>query len=110
MLTKCVAQAHFETVELGILSLFVFATLAGWGDVAQINYFGCDLFPGGMYVQVADVDIYGQNTTLPFSIRAETALGNFHKHVCTEPIAQPISTMAFFVSTVLTTWYIIPFY
>ena len=32
--------AHFDTVESGMLSLFVFATLTSWGNTAQINYFG----------------------------------------------------------------------
>ena len=48
--------ANFENVERGMLSLFVFATLASWGNVAQINYFGCHLYHGGMYEAHVDVD------------------------------------------------------
>ena len=94
-------QAHFETVETGILSLFVAATLAGWGDVAKINYFGCDVYDGGVYVQMSDIEdqnLEGSNMTLPFTLHAKTSLGTFRKHVCTEPVAQPVATMAFFVS------------
>ena len=34
--------AHFDTVQSGMLSLFVFATLTSWGNAAQINFFGED--------------------------------------------------------------------
>ena len=64
--------------------------------MAKINYFGCDLYDGGMYVQVADVEAAAaSNTTLPFTLHVETSLGTFRKHVCTEPSAQPGLTMAF---------------
>ena len=100
------AQAHFETVETGILSLFVFATLAGWSNVAKINYFGCELYDGGLYVQIADVEA-DFNSTLPFTLHAETDLGHFRKHVCTDPVAQPAMTMLFFFLYTIITAYIV---
>lgn len=97
--------AHFANVEVGMLSLFTFATLASWSNIAKINYFGCDLYNGGLYVQFAnstegdDDHLYEGDDHL----LEHTAFGTFPKHVCYAPEGQPLATMLFFFSYTIIT-------
>jgi len=41
---------HFEHLGIAMLTLFRVSTLEDWTDVMYINMYGCDRYPGGVYV------------------------------------------------------------
>jgi hypothetical protein len=91
--------AHFHRVETGILTLFQVSTLASWAQVFSINYFGCDKYPGGLYVP-------GNSSDVPPMIKSD--VGEFHAIVCVSPNPEPlIATCYFFLYTVITAYVIL---
>ena len=91
---------HFENIGTSMLTLFQVATLASWGDVFRINYFGCSKFHAGLYVSP---EVLGYT-------HVTTSLGRFHLFVCDEDssTAFPIfSSIYFFLFTVLTAFVIL---
>ena len=45
---------HFNSLEVSMLTLLGVATLDGWGEIMFINYFGCDEYNGGYYVETRE--------------------------------------------------------
>lgn len=41
---------HFNSIAYSLTTLFVMATLADWGDIFYVNYFGCEYYPADFYV------------------------------------------------------------
>ena len=92
--------AHFGHIGISMLTLFQVATLASWGDVFRINYFGCSKFHAGVYVSPEVLD----------HTHVATSLGRFHLFVCDEDssTAFPIfASLYFFLFTVLTAFVIL---
>ncbi|KAJ0395133.1 hypothetical protein P43SY_004626 [Pythium insidiosum] len=66
-------QFHFRSVPIAMITLFRMSTLENWANVMNINYFGCDQFPGGYYTTNASeakpyqfcnvTAVYGANAT-----------------------------------------------
>ena len=46
--------AHFGRLERAMLTLFQVATLSSWGEIFQIQFFGCDNFDVSLFVRVAE--------------------------------------------------------
>lgn len=88
---------HFGRVGVACLYLFQCATLSGWGEMYEGNYFGCDLYDMGTY------SIRGEQTSV------HTKLGSFLNHDCVSPRSDKgVAAMFFFVSfTVLTSFVIL---
>jgi len=40
---------HFHSIEISMLNLLRVATLDSWADIIYLNYFGCDVYPAGVY-------------------------------------------------------------
>ena len=78
--------AHFHRVETGILTLFQVSTLASWAKIFQINYFGCDKYPAGLYVQANSSEV----------AMIDSELGKFHATVCVSPNPEPVVATCFF--------------
>lgn len=45
---------HFQTIEVSFITLLRMATLDNWGQILYINYFGCDVYDGGLYCTDCD--------------------------------------------------------
>lgn len=63
--------------------------MQNWGDVLNINYWGCDQYDAGYYVNGTRNDII------------QTGFGSFYLPVCWKPQASPMSASLFFVSFIL---------
>ena len=61
---------HFQTIEVSFVTLLRMATLDNWGQILYINYFGCDVYDGGLYCTDCDA-------------------GGSPPLECTEPVANP---------------------
>lgn len=76
---------HFKSIEVSMLTLLGVATLDGWGEIMFINYFGCDEYNGGFYVDdKAEED--------------EKFGGMIY---CGTPMRQPVASSLYFVSFVV---------
>jgi len=67
---------HFQTIEVSFVTLLRIATLDNWGDILYINYFGCDVYDGGIYCQ--DCDSGGSPPTLCDKPQANAGLFVFY--------------------------------
>jgi hypothetical protein len=88
---------HFGGVGEAMLTLFRTATLADWVDIWAINYFGCELHDGGLYVMAS-------NTTKPY---IDTEWGSFDSFVCTTPERFHLTGTCYFVTYIVVTAYVI---
>ena len=92
--------SHYGTVLIGMLTLFRVATLASWGDVFKISYFGCDNWNAGVY----SVEVASNIST----VHIRTKFGHFIPYSCVEPQASPVvSSVFYFTFTVITAFVIL---
>lgn len=74
---------NFQNFEISFMTLLRIATLDGWGDIFYINFFGCDVYDGGVY---------------------SSSIGNAQRLVtCDLPKAQPLTSVVFFLSFIVLT-------
>ena len=92
--------SHYGTVLIGMLTLFRVATLASWGNLFKISYFGCDNWNAGVYsTEIAS------NISMA-DIRSK--FGDFAPYSCKEPEAHPfVASVFYFTFTVITAFVIL---
>ena len=91
---------YFRDVQTALISLFRVCTLEGWTEVMYVNIYGCDVYDGGIYMQLGQMPAI--NVT---SATGETYLDEWgglnYMYRCTAPSAQPELAGAFFISFVI---------
>ena len=100
------------------MSLLRCATLSQWFVMLYINWYGCDVYPGGHY-RVPD-SFYPRDMDpdtgdpLPFDddgkasiTYRKTVLGHFPEYICREPERKPIESFIFFFTFTLLSAFVI---
>jgi voltage-gated sodium channel len=77
---------HFGSMLVAFVTLYRVATLDGWGEIAYINYYGCDVYPGTSH--------YGGYITQAKLLEQNRTLGKGEK-ICT-PEAFPVTSLVYF--------------
>ncbi|KAH8092113.1 low voltage-gated calcium channel [Aureococcus anophagefferens] len=88
--------AHFGTLPVAMLTLFVAVTLSDWSHMYQINYKGCD--KGG--------EDWGYERTDELT-RFSTAVGRFYYYDCYDPTPRKLDAILFFYSFTLLTAFVV---
>jgi hypothetical protein len=90
--------AHFATIPVAMCTLFRCATLASWKNIYNINYYGCDVFNGGLYSIDRTLKAYAT-----FTAGGST----WPDWVCYAPVASPVTSVVFFFLYSLLTAFVI---
>ncbi|KAH8077011.1 low voltage-gated calcium channel [Aureococcus anophagefferens] len=88
--------AHFGTLPVAMLTLFVASTLSDWSHMMAINYKGCD--KGGEdwgYVLTDELTEF------------ETAVGRFYNYDCYDPTPRKFDAIVYFYSFTLLTAFVV---
>ena len=88
--------AHFGTLPVAMLTLFVAVTLSDWSHMYQIAYKGCD--KGG--------EDWGYERTDELT-RFSTAVGRFYYYDCYDPTPRKLDAILFFYSFTLLTAFVV---
>ena len=80
---------HFGDMSAAMWTYFEMGTLDNWADVLNINYWGCEEYPAGYYVNGTANEII------------QTEFGRFYLPICWKPKASPTSASLCFVSFIL---------
>ena len=93
---------HFKSVMIGMLTLFRCATLAGWAEVYFINYYGCDVYTGGIYATMME------NNTNADLADFSTSAGTFPQFLCVDQAPYPVTiTWFMFLYSIITAFVVI---
>ncbi|KAK7242156.1 low voltage-gated calcium channel [Aureococcus anophagefferens] len=88
--------AHFGTLPVAMLTLFVASTLSDWSHMMAINYKGCD--KGG--------EDWGYVLTDELT-KFETAVGRFYNYDCYDPTPRKFDAIVYFYSFTLLTAFVV---
>lgn len=86
--------ANFGTVPMAMLTLFQVSTFCNWSAIALVSYHGCDVFSGNGYVNGYQPSVEGSGRDI---VKHATLTGGLPTWVCSEPAAQPVFTVLYFV-------------
>jgi len=86
--------ANFGTVPMAMLTLFQVSTFCNWSAIALVSYHGCDVFSGNGYVNGYQPSEEGSSRDI---VKHATLTGGLPTWVCSEPAAQPVFTVLYFV-------------
>ncbi|KAH8068061.1 low voltage-gated calcium channel [Aureococcus anophagefferens] len=88
--------AHFGTVPIAMLTLFVASTCSDWSHMLQINYKGCDKGGGDWGYERADR-----------LTQFETMVGRFYNYDCHDPTPRKLDAILFFYSYTMLTAFVV---